>query len=128
MKMKSNKQLDILDTVVGAGSTFEGTIKTEGSVRVEGKVLGDITCSGDLTVGASGNIEANIDARNITIAGTISGNVRASGIVHIEKKGHLLGNAHMKAFIIDEGGIFEGESKMDDFNIEGNKKLEIAAE
>jgi cytoskeletal protein CcmA (bactofilin family) len=112
MKKKSEKQAEIVDTIVGINTLVEGTIKTDASMRVEGKVNGEIYCQGDLTVGAEGVVNATINGRNIRIAGEVIGDIKATGTVHIESKGKLVGNIHMKSFIIDEGGIFEGQSKM----------------
>ncbi|MCP8617188.1 bactofilin family protein [Salirhabdus salicampi] len=120
----SQQSAETMDTVIGAGTVVEGNVKTEASLRIEGKVLGEIHCDGDLVVGTGGIVEANIDGRNITVSGTVCGDVNASGTIHIEAKGQLKGNAKMKAFVIDEGGIFEGESKMvsDITVIEGKAK------
>ncbi|MFZ3578937.1 bactofilin family protein [Virgibacillus sp. DJP39] len=132
MKNKKQKQLEVLDTVIGAMTSLEGKLKTEGSMRVEGKVEGEICCSGDLTVGIEGVAETKVTVRNIIVAGTIIGDVTASGTVHIESTGKLHGNIQMKSFIIDEGGVFEGKSNMidhhDDRKKEKDKVLEEVAE
>ncbi|MBM7572499.1 bactofilin family protein [Aquibacillus albus] len=127
--MKNKKQLDKLDTVIGVSTTMEGSIQTEGSIRIEGKVIGEINCTGDLTVGIDGVVEANIRARNIIVAGIVTGDVQASGTLHIEEKGKLQGNAQMDSFVIDQGGIFEGQSNMGKASGHSSeKKMEVVAE
>lgn len=100
------------DTLVGDGSVFEGRIKSEASLRIEGQITGDIDCLGDVTIGESGHARSNITARHVTIAGTVHGNVTTKGVLTITSTGKLFGNAASQSLIIEEGGIFEGLSRM----------------
>jgi len=101
------------DTLVGEGSVFEGRIKSDAGIRVEGQVIGDIECAGDVIVGEKGNIQSNIAARNVTIAGQVTGNVTAKDKLIITSKGRLNGNIHVQSLMIEEGGQFQGNSRMD---------------
>ena len=100
------------DTLVGEGSVFEGRIRSEASLRVEGHITGDIECLGDVTVGEHGLAKSNINARNVTIAGVVNGNVNTKGTLMITSTGQLFGNTISHSLIIEEGGIFQGQSKM----------------
>lgn len=100
------------DTLIGEGSTFEGKIKSEASLRIEGRLSGDIECLGDVTVGENGHVNSNINARNVTIAGSVHGNVTTNGGLTITATGRLYGNVITHSLIIAEGGIFEGQSRM----------------
>ena len=44
------------DTVLGAGTVFEGQLTVEGSARIEGRVTGVVKVSGLLVVGAKAEI------------------------------------------------------------------------
>lgn len=101
------------DTLIGEGSTFEGKIKSEASIRIEGHIVGDVECAGDVTVGESGVVKSNIAARSVIVAGIVQGNVVAKGTLRIMATGQLLGNATSLALIIDEGGVFQGFSRME---------------
>lgn len=111
MKRKE-KQLSQVDTIIGSGSEFNGDLYSKSSIRIDGKVNGSVKCDGDVVVGVDGSIEANVDGRNITLAGTINGQVTAKELLKIESSGKLNGDASMKMFIIDEGGTFNGNSTM----------------
>jgi cytoskeletal protein CcmA (bactofilin family) len=104
---------NITDTLVGEGSHFEGRIKSEASLRVEGMITGDIECTGDVTVGERGVVKSNIAARNIIIAGSVHGNIVTKGTLKITATGKLYGNTTAASLMIDEGGIFQGTSKME---------------
>jgi cytoskeletal protein CcmA (bactofilin family) len=101
------------DTLIGEGTVFEGRIKSEASVRIEGQITGDIECTGDVTVGEKGVVRSNISARDVILAGTIHGNVITKGKLTITGTGSLHGNTSAASFIIDEGGVFQGNSKME---------------
>ena len=104
---------NITDTLVGEGSHFEGRIKSEASLRIEGMVTGDMECTGDVTIGERGIVKSNISARNIIIAGSVHGNIMSKGILKITATGKLYGNTTTASLMIDEGGLFQGTSKME---------------
>ena len=113
---------NITDTLVGEGSHFEGRIKSEASLRIEGMVTGDMECTGDVTVGERGIVKSNISARNIIIAGSVHGNIMSKGILKITATGKLYGNTTTASLMIDEGGLFQGTSKMEVKSTSGEKQ------
>jgi cytoskeletal protein CcmA (bactofilin family) len=115
MFKSKKKQLNpnVTDTLIGEGTQFEGRIKSEASIRIEGAVTGDMECTGDVTIGELGVVRSNIIARNIIIAGSVHGNIITKGILKITATGKLYGNTTSASLMIDEGGIFQGTSKME---------------
>ncbi|MET3683811.1 cytoskeletal protein CcmA (bactofilin family) [Alkalibacillus flavidus] len=114
MFSKQDKQVSQVDTVIGAGTSVEGQIKSQASVRIDGSLKGDIYCEGDLEVGASGHLEADVHGRDVTVSGHIHGNVHASGTLTIQSTGVVDGDITMGVFVIEEGGRFTGHSHMRD--------------
>lgn len=109
---KNKLSPDTTDTLIGAGTVFEGTIKSEAGIRVEGKVIGDIESKGDVIIGENGTAHSNICARNLILAGQLTGNAEATGKLTICAKGSLIGNVTAQSFIIEAGGVFNGTSRM----------------
>ncbi|NQX66604.1 polymer-forming cytoskeletal protein [Paenibacillus alba] len=101
------------DTLIGEGTTFEGRIKSEASLRIEGGITGDIDCAGDVIIGERGIVKSNISARDVVLAGNVQGNVTTKGKLTITATGSLHGNINAASFIIEEGGLFQGNSKME---------------
>lgn len=129
-KHKSRINPNTTDTLIGEGSTFEGRIRSEASLRVEGHVNGDIECEGDVTIGENGEARSNITARNVTIAGKVYGNVTTKGLLTITATGQLYGNTMSQSLVIAEGGVFQGQSKMNSDKVnaeEADKGKEQAA-
>lgn len=114
MFKKKAKSIDpnSTDTLLGEGTQFEGNLNSEASIRIEGGIVGDIDCKGDVTIGDNGNAQSSITARNVIIAGKVKGNVNAVEKLTITPTGQLHGNAISKKLIIDDGGIFMGNSQM----------------
>lgn len=101
------------DTLIGEHSVFEGKIKSEASIRIEGQVIGNVDSTGDVSVGQLGVVKSNIQARNAILAGTVHGNVTVQDKLTITSTGKLYGNISAKTFVIEEGGVFQGSSKME---------------
>ena len=100
------------DTFVGKGSVFEGKLQSAAGIRIEGRVTGGIESEGDVAVGEHGVVEADIAARNVVIAGAVTGSVRAAEKVTITAKGRLTGDIESALLSIEEGAFYEGSSRM----------------
>ncbi|MDF2718880.1 MAG: cell shape determination protein CcmA [Paenibacillus sp.] len=101
------------DTLIGEGTFFEGRIKSEAGIRIEGHITGNVESEGDVTVGENGSVKSNITARNVLIAGAVHGNIATKGSVRILSTGKLYGNTTTQSLIIEEGGLFQGNSRVD---------------
>lgn len=112
-KKKQTINPNTMDSLIGEGTVYEGKIKSEASIRIEGKFIGDIECQGDVTIGEKGVVNSNISAREIIVAGSVHGNVTSKGKLTITSTGKLYGNLSASSFVIEEGGIFQGTSKME---------------
>ena len=100
--------------MIAAGTTVEGKIRTQGSVRVDGKVIGEISASEALAVGATGEIEGNVSAKNVTVGGKIRGSVNVAEKAVLEGKSVVKGDLRAARLVIDEGAVFDGKVSMSD--------------
>ncbi len=106
-----------VDTLIGASSTFTGNIEADGTVRVDGKVIGDIKVTGDCYVSSEATVNGNIEASNVHLAGTVEGNIVASGLLKILSTAKLYGNIKIHSFVADEGALFQGKCEMLDVQV-----------
>ncbi len=100
-------------TVVGQGARLEGTVLSAGFLRIDGEVKGKITADGDLVLSAQSQVDADINATNVTVAGKFKGNITAKGKAEVAKGGRVDGNITSKTLVVSEGAIFHGQSIMD---------------
>jgi len=108
------------DVILGKTAEFTGSIKSEGSIRFDGTGTGDIVSQGDVLMGAGSTLVGNIEAHNVEISGEVHGNIKAAGAFRIFESGILFGDISVSSFVIDEGGVFEGQCHI---NTKGIKQV-----
>ncbi|MEG2633874.1 MAG: polymer-forming cytoskeletal protein [Oscillospiraceae bacterium] len=98
-----------IETIIGEGTEFEGTITSRTALRVDGVVKGDST--GPVIIGASGEVSGTITTKQIFIAGTINGNVVIEDRTEFVSGGYLHGDLITGDLIIEKGASFDGNCK-----------------
>jgi cytoskeletal protein CcmA (bactofilin family) len=102
-----------ISAFLGKETVFEGKMTFEGVFRLDGKFQGEIFESGTLIVGETASVKGKIGVNTLVINGLIEGEVHAKGRVEIHTTGKLYGNLSTPIITIAEGGIFEGNCKME---------------
>ena len=100
-------------TIVGTGARLEGNVVSAGSLRIDGQVKGQINADGDVVLSPQSQVEADIRAQNVSVAGRFKGNVIVKGKAHLARGGRIDGNITSKTLVVEEGGLFHGQSIMD---------------
>jgi len=116
MKSKENRKSSPMDTLIGAGTVFEGDIISDGSIAIEGRVEGRIMAKGDVVVGSEAIVEAEIATGNIEVYGHVKGNIRAGGRLEVGATATIAGDVTAKALVIKEGGNINGIIRMAEEN------------
>ncbi len=99
------------ETVLGANSKLEGHFISEGNVRLDGEFSGTLDIQGNVLVGETAKINANIEARNISIAGSVRGNVTGNK-VQLLRTGRIWGDITASALTTEEGAFIDGKITM----------------
>ena len=100
-------------TIVGAGAKLEGNVVSAGNLRIDGQVKGQINAEGDVALSPQSQVEADIRAQNVSIAGRFKGSIQVKGKAHLARGGRIDGNITSKTLVVEDGGIFQGQSIMD---------------
>jgi cytoskeletal protein CcmA (bactofilin family) len=100
-------------TIIGAGAKLEGTVVSAGSLRVDGQVKGQISADGDVMLAPHSQVDADIRAQNVSVAGRFKGNLQVKGRAELNRGGRVDGTITSKTLVVEEGGIFQGQSIMD---------------
>jgi cytoskeletal protein CcmA (bactofilin family) len=96
-------------TVLGQTVVLKGELSANEDLLIEGQFEGTISLEDHcLTVGADGQVKAEIRARQVVILGAVSGNVVAGEKVEIRRSGHVVGDLKAAAVGIEEGAYFKG--------------------
>jgi len=119
--MSSKKKEEDVKAFLGKGAEFTGKLMFSGIVRIDGDFHGEIFGGGTLVVGEGAHIEADINVENIVVSGDVRGQIEAKERIEIYPPGKVLGNIKTTIFIIKEGAVFEGTSRMDGSKSENYK-------
>jgi cytoskeletal protein CcmA (bactofilin family) len=94
---------------IGSGARVRGRIHGEGDLVIEGHVEGEVTLRGDLTVAEGAELSSKaIEAQSVTIAGSLEGDVNATGPVRLGASARVRGDLRGSTVAIDEGARFSG--------------------
>ena len=116
IKMKNGKNIQV-DTIIGEGVSFEGTLISKEGLRIEGNVKGRIECESTLMISASARVQAEIVCENALIAGELRGTVIGKEVVEISRSGKIIADITTASLVMEAGAVFEGKCLM---NYEGN--------
>jgi cytoskeletal protein CcmA (bactofilin family) len=99
------------ETVLGANSTMEGTLKSSANIRLDGTFTGTLEVTGNVLVGETAKITADINARNVSVAGAVRGNISGKKI-QLLRTGRVWGDIHATALTTEEGAFIDGKITM----------------
>jgi cytoskeletal protein CcmA (bactofilin family) len=100
---------DSARAVLGAHMALRGEISGEGDFHIYGRFEGEIDVSGRVIVAEAAQVDANINAAAIVIAGKVRGNLSASTHLDILPSGVLTGTLKAGSFSAAEGSSVKGE-------------------
>ena len=100
--------------VIGPGIHINGDISGDENLIIEGKVDGKINLDANqVDIGQGGQVNANITAKMIKIAGEVRGDLTATEKVVISRSGNVHGNIVAPRMTLEDGAIFKGSIDMD---------------
>jgi cytoskeletal protein CcmA (bactofilin family) len=99
------------ETVLGANCTMEGVLRSRANVRLDGTFTGTLEIEGNVLVGETAKITADINAKNVSIAGAVRGNVSGKK-VQLLRTGRIWGDIHATALTTEEGAFIDGKIAM----------------
>jgi cytoskeletal protein CcmA (bactofilin family) len=112
-------------SVIDAWLTINGNLRSEGEVQVDGQINGDIRCA-HLTVGKDATIMGNITAEEVVVRGKVTGTIRANRVI-LQDTARVDSEIFHKKLAIEEGAIFEGQSRISDEPLKVEMDLQTMA-
>ena len=101
-------------SVIGKTLFVKGEVEAAEDLVVEGRVEGSIKhTANQLTIGVSGVVNADINAKNLVIEGTVDGNIVGAESVVIKDSADVRGNVYTARISIADGAQFSGTVDMD---------------
>lgn len=98
---------------IGKSITIKGDLSGNEDLIVEGNVEGRIDLpNNQLTIGANGNVKADISAKTIVVVGKVAGNVTGVERIQIEATGSVQGDVRTPRLVVQEGATVNGSVEM----------------
>ena len=98
---------------IGKSIVINGELSGSEDLTIEGRVDGKIELRNHvLTIGSSGRITAQVDARSIIVLGHVTGNLIATEKVDIRETGSVEGDLVAPRVAIADGSHFRGSIDM----------------
>jgi cytoskeletal protein CcmA (bactofilin family) len=101
-----------IGTLVGVGTTIEGTLSYTGGLRIDGTVKGDVrSVSGEqgmVIISEQGNVIGEVHAAHLVVSGKVTGPLFVTDILELQPKAQVQGDVHYRALEIHHGAVVEG--------------------
>ena len=100
--------------MIGPSITIKGTIQGAENLVIEGRVEGSVDLpDNDLTVGESGQVSADLNAKVVNVQGQVEGDITGKEKVVVAKSGRVRGNIVAPRVTLEDGAKFKGSIDMD---------------
>ncbi len=95
-------------------ATMQGTLRFDDPVnlRINGKFEGTLDTKGKLMIGEKANIRANINGEIVSIAGNVTGNIKATSSLRLDNTAKLTGDIETPQIAIQQGALLNGQVNM----------------
>jgi len=106
---RPRERTEMKETVISSGLNIEGKIEGAGNVRISGKFKGDVHIEGDLTIDAGAQLNGQVRANLVAIAGELQGNVESARRVELAETAVMTGDVKAGALTVAAGSRMRGQ-------------------
>jgi cytoskeletal protein CcmA (bactofilin family) len=100
-------------TVIGRSVTIRGELTGNEDLFMDGDIEGTITLPGSrLTIGPNARILADIHGLDITVFGTVTGNIHAAGRLELRQSASVTGDIFASRLSIEESAFIKGSVEL----------------
>jgi len=109
---KTSKPNSRIDSLIGAGTTIEGSVTFTGGLRIDGEVRGNVSASenqpGTLVVSEHAHIDGEVNVPHLVINGTVNGPVRSSVSLELQPRARVTGDVEYNSIELHLGALVDG--------------------
>jgi cytoskeletal protein CcmA (bactofilin family) len=98
-------------TIISKGAKLKGNFELEAKLHIDGEVDAFIKSNNYVIVSKIGTLKGKVVCKRFILSGKFEGELECDTL-EIMKDGFLKGNIVVNEFIVEEGGVFEGQSKI----------------
>ncbi len=105
----NNNSSGQVQAIIGRSIVLKGEMSANEDLLIEGQFEGTVNLQDHcLTIGANGKVKAEIQARQVIILGSVTGNVNAREKIEVRRSGNVTGDLTSASIAIEEGAYFKG--------------------
>ncbi len=109
----SETQTEGIESLIGKGASYEGSLVFEHGTRIDGTLKGEIRGKGTLVIGEGADVDAVIHVGSlIMLGGTLHGKVIAEQSIELLRTAVVHADLDTPDLYIEKGARFEGRSTM----------------
>jgi cytoskeletal protein CcmA (bactofilin family) len=108
--------IDMQTSVIAHSTAWSGDLESSGSLHIHGRVEGSLTARDTIFIAEEAEVDANLRAANVTIAGNVRGAVHCAERFEVLPRGRVTGDIHAPAIAIHDGALVAGEIRMTQAN------------
>ena len=98
---------------IGKSISIHGDVTGDEDLIIEGEVKGKVELPNhQLTLGAHGQVHAEVSAKSVIVIGKVTGNVTGTERVEIQATGVVEGDVHAPRLVVAEGAVLNGAVHM----------------
>ena len=99
-------------TFIDQGADFQGVLRLDDGARIDADFRGEILSSGSVYVGESAAVLADIRAREVVVAGVVSGKVVARRELVLRATGRVQGEVETASLVVERGAMLNANTTM----------------
>ena len=103
---------DEIGTIIADDVEFDGEMLFEHPVLIRGKVKGNISSKDDVFISEEAIVNANIDAKRVSIKGRVNASINARERLELFKTAQVKGSIQTPDLIVQSGARFVGPCVM----------------
>lgn len=112
-KKNDGKPQGRIDSLIGAGTRVEGSIRFAGGLRIDGEVVGSVeaaegAASSTLVLSEHARVEGGVCVAHLVTNGTVVGAVTVSDSLEMLSKARIVGDVDYAVIEMHQGAVIEG--------------------
>ena len=110
--VKASEVHQDLDIALGPHMSFEGLLVLPKPARIDGRVAGTVMAGSSVWVGATGVVEADLEADTIVVEGTVRGDLRARTSIELGPGAVVTGDLTGPRIAVADGAQVNGRCRV----------------
>jgi cytoskeletal protein CcmA (bactofilin family) len=98
--------------LIGAGTVIQGEINAMGDIRIDGTIIGSVSSKSKVVVGATGQVQGDINCQNADISGIVQGKTNVTEMLFLKSTSRLNGDISTGKLVVEVGASFTGNCNM----------------